>query len=191
MEQQAQALVLLAEGFEEIEATCPIDLLRRAGIQTLVVSCGEAIEVVGRSGISIKADALLADTQSRDFNLLVLPGGPAVFSLRDRNDVLELIRRHHSRGATIGAICAAPLLLHDAGILNGARYTAHETVSEELTAIDAQEKVVVDGGLVTSRGAGTALEFSLRLISEVRGVEAANEIGRSIHYPSVNPNEGL
>ena len=113
-----RVLVLLAPGFEEIETTTPIDLLRRAEAEVIVASTTDQHLVTGRSRITLQADHLLSDVITQSFDLLVLPGGPAVFELREKPRVLDLIRRFHFDGILIGAICAAPRLLHDDGILN-------------------------------------------------------------------------
>ena len=102
------ALVLLAPGFEEIEATCPIDLLRRAEVQVTVAAVGEDLLVTGRSELTLHADCPLSEVSGQEFDLLVLPGGPAVFELREQPRALDLIRRFHLEGRIIGAICAAP-----------------------------------------------------------------------------------
>ena len=103
-----RVLVLLAPGFEEIEAVTPIDLLRRADAQVIVASTESQLLVTGRSGISIQADLTLPEVIDQDFDLLVLPGGPAVFDLREKPRILDLIRRLHFANVPIGAICAAP-----------------------------------------------------------------------------------
>ena len=102
-------LVLIANGFEEIEATVPIDLLRRAGAKVTVASCSENLLVEGRSfKIILQADCLLSKIyDSLEFDLLILPGGPAVFNLRKRPEIINLIKSHAFSGKLIGAICAA------------------------------------------------------------------------------------
>ena len=88
----SSVLVLLADGFEEIELICPVDLLRRAGATVVMASCENSLEVTGRSSICIRADRLLSEIDSpMDFDLLILPGGPAVFELRKRNGIISLV----------------------------------------------------------------------------------------------------
>jgi 4-methyl-5(b-hydroxyethyl)-thiazole monophosphate biosynthesis len=110
----------------------------------------------------------------------VLPGGPGVAQLRKDARVLDLARGQLGRGGWVAAICAAPVVLKDAGILDGRRYTAHFSVSAELPDALLAERLVLDGRLVTSRGAGTSLDFSLSLAEQLFSREKASEIARSI-----------
>jgi 4-methyl-5(b-hydroxyethyl)-thiazole monophosphate biosynthesis len=176
-------LTLLADGFEEIEATAPIDLLRRAEAEVTVASCSDRLEITGRSTITLRADTLLSHVPDPlAFDLLVLPGGPAVFELRKRPEIIDLIRDFADTGKPIGAICAAPLLLLDAGVITSdSTCTAHGSTEEEIPQLSKSKAVVQDGKIITSRGAGTAVEFGLSLIKELFGQEKANEIRASIH----------
>ena len=111
-------LILLADGFEEIEATTPIDLLRRADADVTMASCSGSLEVTGRSNITLRTDTLLSQVPAPlTFDLLVLPGGPAVFELRKQAEIIDLIKSFAHANKPISAICAAPLLLLDAGLL--------------------------------------------------------------------------
>ena len=176
-------LTLLADGFEEIEATAPIDLLRRAEAEVTIASCSDSLDVTGRSTITLRADTLLSHIpEPLAFDLLVLPGGPAVFELRKRPEIIDLIRDFADTGKPIGAICAAPLLLLDAGVITSdSTCTAHGSTEEEIPQLSKSKAVVQDGKIITSRGAGTAVEFGLSLIKELFGQEKANEIRASIH----------
>lgn len=172
-------LVPLAEGFEEIETVTPVDLLRRAGAEVTVAALG-SLDVTGRSGMTLRADATLASVESREFDVIVLPGGPGVKHLRADSRVRPLVQRHAAAQRWIAAICAAPTVLHDAGLLAGRRYTAHFSVANELPAILAEERVVVDGLLITSRGAGTALDFGLTLVAKLFSSAKSVEVARAI-----------
>lgn len=175
---KTRVLCLLVNGFEEIEAVTPIDLLRRADVEVITAALGEKW-ITGRSGIRIEADTFLNDVTIEDFDLLLLPGGPAVQEMRRDCRVVELAQRFHEEGKTLAAICAAPLVLHDAGLLTGRKFTAHSSTRDELpTAEDA--RLVVDGKLITSRGAGTALEFGLALVAHLLGDEAARKVSSAI-----------
>ena len=176
-------LTLLADGFEEIEATSPIDLLRRADAEVTVASCSDRLEITGRSEITLHADCLLTDIEDPlVFDLLVLPGGPAVFERRKRPDIIDLIRNFAATGKPIGAICAAPLLLLDAGLITpDSACTAHGSTEGEIPQLSQNQPVVQDGQLITSRGAGTAVEFGLSLVQCLFGPEKESEIRASIH----------
>lgn len=173
-------LAILAEGFEEVEAITPIDLLRRAGADVTIAALPDGIHVSGRSGITIHADTPLTAVESQTYDCLFLPGGPGVRHLRADPRVRSIVLRHHAAGKWLAAICAAPTVLHDAGLLAGRRYTAHFSVASELTETLATERVVEDGTLLTSRGAGTALDFGLALVGKLYSPEKALEIGRAI-----------
>lgn len=173
-------LVLLAEGFEEIEAITPIDVLRRAGASVTVAALVEGIHVSGRNGITLHADTTLAAVEARDFDCIFLPGGPGTKHLRADPRVRSIVLRHRAARKWIAAICAAPTVLHDAGLLENQRYTAHFSVASELPRILEAERVVEDDLLITSRGAGTALDFGLHLVRRLFSAEKAEEVARSI-----------
>lgn len=176
----ATVLTLLAEGFEEIEAIVPIDLLRRAGVEVTTAALADGIHVTGRSGITAHADTTLTAVAGRDFDCVFLPGGPGVKHLRADPRVRELVLHQAQSGRWLAAICAAPTVLHDAGLLAGRRYTAHFSVANELPHILAAERVVTDGRIVTSRGAGTAQDFGLDLIAKLVSPEKAADVARAI-----------
>lgn len=173
-------LVILAEGFEEIEAITPIDVLRRAGATVSVAALAEGIHTTGRNGVTLHADTPLSAVEGRDFDCILIPGGPGVKNLRADPRVRSLVLRQHAANRWLAAICAGPTILHDAGLLTGRRYTAHFSVAAELPALLAEERTVVDGYLLTSRGAGTALDFGLLLVEKLFSSEKADEIRRSI-----------
>ena len=174
------ALVFLAEGFEELEALAPIDLLRRAGVNVTVAAIAETIHVTGRNGVTLHADSTLSAVGNALFDLLLIPGGPGVKLLRADPRVRQLVVAHHSAQRWLAAICAAPTLLNDAGLLVGKRYTAHFSVANELPDLLAHERTVVDGLLLTSRGAGTAIDFGLLLIEKLVSPQAALDVAQSI-----------
>lgn len=173
-------LVILAEGFEEIEAITPVDVLRRAGATVTLAALAEGIHVTGRNGLTMHADTALSAVEGRDFDCVLLPGGPGVKNLRADPRVRSVILRQHAAGRWLAAICAAPTVLQDAGLLTGRRFTAHLSVAAELPSLLAGERTVVDGHIITSRGAGTALDFGLLLVERLFSADKADEIGRSI-----------
>lgn len=166
----AKTLLLLAEGFEEIEAVTVADVLRRAEIEVLLVAVSES-PVRGSHGIAILADATLAQVDADAFDALILPGGmPGAKTLREDERVLSVVRRFAEAGKLTAAICAGPTVLEAAGILKGIRATSfpgHALPS----ALYVEEDVVSDGTIVTSRGPATALEFALKLVERIRGAE--------------------
>jgi len=173
-------LVILADEFEEIEAFAPVDLMRRANIDVTTASLNEHRHATGRSGITAHADFELSAVDGKLFDLLFLPGGAGVKHLRADSRVGKAVSRHHEAGKWLAAICAAPTVLNDCGLLRGKRYTAHFSVAGELPDIRSDERVVTDGKITTSRGAGTAMEFGLHLVSLLSGPDKAAEIGKSI-----------
>jgi protein deglycase len=175
-------LAILAEGFEEIEAIAPIDLLRRAGADVTVAAIGPSTYVKGRSGITLQADALLDELGSCNFDCLLLPGGPHVKLLRSDVRVRALILSFANNCRWIAAICAAPILLHDLNLLKDKHYTAHYSLKDELPQILADSRVVVDGKLITSRGAGTSIDFGLAIIENLLSMKTSREISASICY---------
>lgn len=157
-------LVLMAPGFEEIELTAPIDILRRLEIP--VVTAGlKGREVEGAHGMVMRAEKLVVDVAPEEYDGIILPGGPASWLLRDTPAVLSLVRSMHREGKLVAAICAAPIALEAAGVLNGCRCTCYPGVEGDLksAAEVVAEPAVMDGKLVTGRGPGAALEFGFAL----------------------------
>jgi 4-methyl-5(b-hydroxyethyl)-thiazole monophosphate biosynthesis len=173
-----RVLCILESGFEEIEAIAPVDLLRRAGVEVVMAGVS-SMEITGKCEVTIKADVLLENILGDDFDALFLPGGPAVMELRKNVEVIALIRAFHGAGKLIAAICAAPLLLKDAGVLNGEQITAHFSTAGELPEITGG-RVEIDANLLTSRGAGTAIEFGLAFVALLAGEDAAEEVSKAV-----------
>jgi 4-methyl-5(b-hydroxyethyl)-thiazole monophosphate biosynthesis len=173
-------LAILADGFEEIETVTPIDLLRRAGVGVTVAALGDGIHATGRNGMTMHADTTLTAVLRQSFDCVFLPGGPGVKLLRADPRVRELVLRQHQAGGWLAAICAAPTVLHDAGLLVGRRYTAHFAVASELPDILSGVRCVADGTILTSRGAGTAQDFGLMLVEKLVSTQKAAEVAASI-----------
>lgn len=178
------ALVILADGVEEVEAVTPIDLLRRAGLEVTVAALGPTLQVVGRSSITLAADVLFSELGNRTFDVLVLPGGPGVKNLRADARVVAAAKAQGDAGRLVAAICAAPTVLKDAGVLPGRRHTAHFSVENELPQLVKTEAVIRDGNVVTSRGAGTAIPFALEIIRALISDDAAAKVAAAICYPN-------
>lgn len=179
---QPTCLILFHPGMEEVEALTPVDLLRRAGIAVTTANLGEGIHVEGRNGITVHADTTLEDVDPASFDAVLLPGGPGIQSVRKDNRVLDLLRAADRRKTWIAAICAAPVVLHEAGILQGRHFTGHEGIAGELADLDPAQVVVVDGHTITSRGAGTAIPFSLAVIEMLKNTQTSKEVALSIHW---------
>ena len=179
-----KALMIIAEGFEEIEAVTPIDLLRRAGIEVTSASTESTLQITGGRGIVLTADQMLAECMPQIFDMLVIPGGPGVDALRIRPEILEWVRVFHRTGKALAAICAAPLLLLDAGVLEHHTVTSFPGNAErellEKAISYSVDRIHVDGNLITARGAGVSEEFSLALIEFLKGREAAEQIRQRI-----------
>lgn len=161
--------VFLADGFEEIEAIAPIDILRRAEFNVDVFGLTE--EVTGSHGITIKTDYVLTEPLV-DYDLIVLPGGlPGSTNLRDNQLVIQSIQNSNEANNKIAAICAAPIVLEEANLLEGKKFTHFPGLEDQLTSgIDQSEAVVVvDGNIITARGAGVALEFGYTLVEILGG----------------------
>jgi len=169
--------ILLADGFEEVEAVTPADFLRRAGLDVRLVGVTGKC-VTGGHGITVATDVTLEDLGGEP-DVLILPGGSrGAENLAASSRTLELIRSMHARGKLVAAICAAPaVVLQRAGILGGRRVTCYPGFEKDLTGCTfSEERVVVDGNIVTSRSPGTAAEFSLKLVELLAGAEKAHDI---------------
>jgi 4-methyl-5(b-hydroxyethyl)-thiazole monophosphate biosynthesis len=173
-----RVLCLLVDGFEEIETVTPVDLLRRAEIEVVLASLKPGA-ATGRCGIRMEGDAVLSDVDASAFDLLLIPGGPGVGELRRDGRPAALARDFAAAGKPVAAICAAPLVLMDAGLLEGKRFTAYQSVREELGG-GLDERVVIDGNVITSCGAGTAMDFSMALIGLLSGRECADRVAEEI-----------
>jgi 4-methyl-5(b-hydroxyethyl)-thiazole monophosphate biosynthesis len=174
-----KVLVPLAEGFEEIEAVTIIDLLRRAGIETVTASIG-ADTVKGSHGITITADMLL-DEKTR-FDAIVLPGGmPGSKNLKNDPRVISIIKEINSSGGLTAALCAAPIVLSEAGVLKKRKFTCYPGYEKEIPeGIHNKENVVIDGSIITGMGAGPAPLFALTIVEYLKDKETAQRIKEQI-----------
>ncbi len=179
---------LFHDGMEELEAIAPLDLLRRANLNATTYSLGSQMTVTSRNGVLIQANQMFTSTLSpNEFDALVIPGGPGVKTLRTDVRVGAFIRSFANAGKWLCAICAAPLLLHDQGLLDGKRYTAHSSTADTLPRIDPRAASVVDGTIITSRGAGTSIDFGLTIVATLIGSDTANAIAIAAEYPYWTP----
>jgi len=182
-----RVLVPVSDGSEEIETVGVVDTLRRAGVEVTVARVpspgGSELEVIASRGVRLVADRALDECLDTGWDAVVLPGGlPGAEHLRDSEALTELLRAHNSAGGLLGAICAAPVtVLAEHGLLDGRRATCFPTLAEWLPAASyCDERVVVDGQLVTSQGPGTALEFAVTLVDLLCGAEKRDEIASQL-----------
>lgn len=172
--------VLLAPGFEEMEALAPVDLLRRANIEVDLVGLEQ--EVTGSHGITVRADKMIDDSLNH-YEMIVIPGGqPGANNLKNNKQVIESLKIAYAKGNKVAAICAGPIVLDEAELLSDKKYISFPGTE---TSIHSGERiadaiVVRDGNVLTARGAGVAYEFGLALI-DILGGDAA-EISESIQY---------
>ena len=179
-----KAGIFLADGFEEVEGLTVVDLLRRAGMEVEMLSIMGRELVESSHKVMVKTDKLAEEAEYESFDILVLPGGmPGTLNLGNSQIVQESLKKQNQRGRWIGAICAAPSVLGEAGLLKGKEAVCYPGFEEKL--LEAKvcfESVKVDGNVITSRGMGTAIDFGLAIIEQLLSKEKAEEIGKSIIY---------
>ena len=175
--------VILADGFEELEALTPFDLIRRANFKVDMI--GLTKEVTGTHGITVTADKMI-DRDLMTYDMIIVPGGqPGANNLKDNPLVIDSLKYAYAKGKKIGAICAAPIVLDYAGLLTGKKYVSFpgtEDIIKSGTRID-DAIVVKDGNILPARGAGAAFEFSLAIIDMVGG--DAETISERTQYKNV------
>jgi len=178
-----KVLVPLAPGFEEIEAITVIDVLRRAGVDVVVAGTQSGPIEASRKTRHVP-DCTLDDVRAEDFDMIVLPGGqPGTTSLRSDPRIQRILETLQAKNRRIAAICAAPGILSAYGILKGRAATSHPGVRTEVAAGAKEfsdQRVVVDGPIVTSQAAGTAMEFAFALVEILCGADKAAEVNRGV-----------
>lgn len=179
---QKKALIILAEGFEEIEAVTPIDLLSRAGVDVLIAGLTSCTVTGAHSRLSVQCERLV-DAVPDEFDALILPGGmPGARNLAESRALKKLIQTMAAAGKIIAAICASPaLVLAPIGILDGKKATCYPSMETAFPAscTHSSDPVVIDGNVITSQGPGTAFPFSLAIIEELVSHEKRAEIERA------------
>ena len=179
-----KVFLFLAEGFEEVEAITPVDLLRRAGIECITVSVTDKLEVTGSNGITIKADRLFDEKECMTGDAIILPGGlPGTTNLLNHSGLKNVIIDYNKTKKLIAAICAAPTVLGEMGLLEGYKATCYPGFEDKLFGANALvEKYVNDGHFLTSRGVGTAMDFALKIIGILEGEDTMNNIKNQIVF---------
>lgn len=176
--------VFFAEGFEEIEALTVVDLCRRAGIDTEMVSADAQDAVTGAHGICIKTDKILQEVEFEKVDMIVLPGGwPGTPNLEAQEGLMKQVDEFNRCGKMIGAICAAPSILGHRGLLEGKKACSFPGFEEQLTGAQVtKNKVEKDGNIITSRGMGTAFDFGLTIVEHFCGKEKRDELAKTTIY---------
>ena len=175
-------LIVLADGFEEIDAITPIDVLRRAGLEVIVAGVGKR-EVTGAHEITVETDLMIEQYQGNP-DAIVLPGGmPGAENLQKSEALKDMLQKMKRSGKLIAAICASPaVVLAPNGILDGKKATCYPGFENELgpRVKFSTERVICDGTVITSRGPGTAMEFSLELVSRLISPEKAEQLAQKM-----------
>ena len=174
--------VFFATGYEEVEALTVVDILRRAGIETDMISVTGDKAVTSSHGVTVQMDKLFEAADEAD--MLVLPGGmPGTTNLLAHDGLTAMIKDYYSQGKYIAAICAAPTVFGKLGLLKDRRATCYPGMSDELFCEEAlEDAVVMDGKIITSRGLGTAIDFSLAIVTALLDDTVANELAEKIVY---------
>ena len=171
--------VFLADGFEEVEAITPVDVMRRAGLDVKTVAIGEKSEVIGAHGVKVIADLLFNEVDFADSNWMILPGGmPGAQNLYDYKPLTEQLKKHASKKGNIAAICASPaVVLGQLGLLKGKDATCYPGFENLLKGANhLNDSVVSRDNLITANGPATALKFSLAIIAAEIGIDEAENI---------------
>ena len=180
----ATVAIMLADGFEEVEALSVADVLYRAGVRADLISVTDARHVTSSHGIRVVADLMLEDVDLSAYTLLFLPGGmPGTLGLKATPAIQAEVLRRADAGQPVAAICAAPSILAELGVLEGRHATANPAFVKAIAAGGAivhENPVVVDEFIITSRGAGTALELGLEIVRYLLGDEAVDEVARGV-----------
>lgn len=176
--------VFLADGFEEIEGLTVVDLLRRAGADTVTVSINGTKTVCGSHKIKVGADITFEETDFADADLLVLPGGmPGTTHLAEHAGLTSLLKKTDAAEGGLAAICAAPTVFGDMGLLAGKKAVCYPGLEGRLAGAEVGTcSVVTDGHITTSRGMGTAIDFGLELVRRLFGQQKADDLAKSVVY---------
>lgn len=176
--------ILLAEGFEEIEALTVVDLLRRAGVSAQMVSITGRVVVTGCHGIRVTADSTLSEEALCSSEMIILPGGlPGATNLEQDPRVIKALHHQHKEGKPIAAICAAPFILGKEGLLRGLRATCYPGFESSLTgAVPTGALVERDGNIITGKGPAAAMPFALEIVRLLLGENTSNSIAKGLLF---------
>lgn len=175
-------LILFADGFEDVEALAPRDLLIRAGVNMTSSSIKEDKIVMTSHGVSLLADKSIKEINDKDYDFIILPGGGrGTQNLLKSDEVNALLKRFNNDHKLICAICAAPMVLAKAGLLKNKKYTCFAGCNEGLDGIFTAEEVVKDDNIITARSMLFSVPFALKIIESLLGKEKRDEIYRQIN----------
>lgn len=183
--------VLLAPGYEEIEALTPVDFLRRCDVPVDIVTTTDDVRVIGAHEIMVQADTFIDDIQAQDYAMVVIPGGlPGAEHLKNDDRVLKLLQAVYAQGDHVAALCAGPMVLEAAGILAGKEATSYPGFDKEIPSVSAYSTatVVQDGRVITSRGPGSANYFALALVEALLGKDRAQDLKKDVVLDIVEAN---
>ena len=174
--------ILAAPGFEEIELMAPLDILRRLNMDVVLAGV-QSDKVVSTHEVTVSTDTMLDKLHADKLDALILPGGAGSWVLRDTPEVIHLVKKMHEAGKLVAAICAAPSVLAQLGLLEGRKATAHAGFQDQLAGAEVLDaEVVVDGNITTSYGLGGAIPFALELVRQLAGQAEADRIRNAIAY---------
>ena len=175
--------ILLADGFEEIEALAVADILRRAGVPAMLTGVRD-IDVIGSHDICVEADITISEVDFDDVDAVILPGGmPGTENLAKSKAVCDMVKDTFSKQKLVCAICAAPLVLGRLDILRGKKATCFPGFENELKGAEISiDKVCKDGNVITSKGPGTAHDFAFEIVKALKGQEVAEKVKSSMQY---------
>lgn len=175
--------VIFAEGFEELEAISAVDVLRRGGVNAMMIGLDSKV-IKGANGISVMADDVLENLKPSEYEMVLLPGGmPGASNLASSKKLAEILQELKANGKKLAAICAAPMALQTAGVL-GERFACYPgfeaMVRSDKSGYEPDSDVVVDGNVITGKGPGLSIKFALTVLSELRGADVAKEVAEAM-----------
>ena len=176
--------LFLATGFEEVEALTVVDILRRGGVDCQTVSVMGDYDVTSSHMVTVRVDLLFDEADFSDGEMLVMPGGiPGTPNLKAHEGLAKLIRQYKEEGKNLAAVCAAPTIYGEMGLLEGKNATCFPGMEDGLIGANKlTDNVVCDGQFITSRGMGTCIDFGLALLARLTNQDKAQEIGKKIVY---------
>lgn len=177
--------IIIGEGFEEIEAVAPCDILRRGGVAVKYAAVGGNKNVTGSHGISVAADVMFSDVIPSADDTIVIPGGMGgVNSIKSDDNAMKIIKKADKAGALLAAICAGPSVLAQLGLLNGKRITCHPATEDLMDGAicDLENSTITDVKLITGRAPGSAIDFGLAILAHIKGESVEKRIRTELVY---------